>query len=404
MGTVSIGAGVSIVGSGGSNIDFTTVVPFSRSGSMGTYFVSGPVEFTPSSAGAVAGASVFARVVADGTNVPTFSGIEEWGTSFGFDNSQAGVLNRVDFWYDGVSYYYAISQPLIAEIITGPDVTSPILQSAVINGSDWVLTYNENLIGSISASSLSFSGAGGITQNAATAGISGMTIVGTLTTPAANGDAVTLTASLASVTDNAANAVANVTDLAVTNVTSSSATAVTFTTVGGVTETPNDPFTGQYTYTSSGGISTFGTDMGVGNISIPASSDGTIYYTITDGTLNGLHAKTIIGLLGGASKPAAATYTTWVGGVNISPVNGKYYRTVGAAATDTTVTAQTGDTVRIQRVSGTITAHVARSASPNTWVSLGTIAASGSTLRMWPMLDFGAASKKLVNLRGVGLS
>jgi hypothetical protein len=70
--------------------------------------VSGPLTFSVA-AGAIAGSSIHLRVVADGTNVPVFSGMTESAFSMGYV-STASALNAITFSYDGYDYWYSIVQ------------------------------------------------------------------------------------------------------------------------------------------------------------------------------------------------------------------------------------------------------------------------------------------------------
>jgi hypothetical protein len=105
----------SLMGSGASSVDipYTTAVPFTQpSQYMPPQTIASAVTFTPDTAGAVRGASVFMRLVGDGSHVPLFgSGFTRGGDSQDF-NPTAGVINRVEFQYDGVDYRYVIKQDL----------------------------------------------------------------------------------------------------------------------------------------------------------------------------------------------------------------------------------------------------------------------------------------------------
>ncbi len=119
-------------GTGGSptqDIGFASAVPLSFSGVsyMPPQTVSAVLNFTPA-AGAVKNALVYLPLTANGTNVPTFPGFLEWGGSQGWDNRN-GILNIVQFFYDGFFSWYSITQAATATPVT-PPATAPLTMSA----------------------------------------------------------------------------------------------------------------------------------------------------------------------------------------------------------------------------------------------------------------------------------
>ncbi len=104
----------SISSGGSAAISFVAAVPFSSGNSvMPRTAVTGALAFTVNSAGAADGNAAQVELISDGTNVPSFTGMSEWGTSFGYDNSQAGLRNLIQFFRSGGLYYYSISQPAV---------------------------------------------------------------------------------------------------------------------------------------------------------------------------------------------------------------------------------------------------------------------------------------------------
>lgn len=91
--------------------------------------VSGALAFTVNSSGAADGNTAQVELISDGTNVPSFTGMAEWATSFGYDNSQAGLRNLIQFFRSGGQYYYSISQPAVNTPI---DVTAPTAGAASV--------------------------------------------------------------------------------------------------------------------------------------------------------------------------------------------------------------------------------------------------------------------------------
>lgn len=111
------------------DIPFATAIPLIQAGSayMAASTVSGPITFT-AAPGAVRGALVYLRLIADGVNAPNFSAFREWGGSSGFDN-RAGIVNQLQFFYDGSDLFYSASQAVGAVPVAAPDTTAPILTS-----------------------------------------------------------------------------------------------------------------------------------------------------------------------------------------------------------------------------------------------------------------------------------
>lgn len=92
------------------DIPFATAIPLTRAGAayMADKTVNGALTFT-AAAGAVRGALVYLRMTADGANLPNFSAFKEWGGSSGYDNRN-GIVNQVQFFYDGADLFYSASQ------------------------------------------------------------------------------------------------------------------------------------------------------------------------------------------------------------------------------------------------------------------------------------------------------
>lgn len=114
------------------DLSYAAAVPLTRLGTgyMPSQTVSAPIAFTVSGS-PVKGAHVYLRLLADGTNTPTFAGMLEWGGSMGYDN-RAGITNEITFFYDGVDVWYSIMQAVGAVPI---DLTAPTLSSAVVSAS-----------------------------------------------------------------------------------------------------------------------------------------------------------------------------------------------------------------------------------------------------------------------------
>lgn len=111
------------------SIAFATAVPLTMRGAayMPQQAVASVLAFTIAP-NPVQGALAYVRLVANGTHVPTFAGMKEWGGSLGYDNRN-GIANQVQFFYDGVDYWFSISQAVGAVAVDG---TAPTALSALI--------------------------------------------------------------------------------------------------------------------------------------------------------------------------------------------------------------------------------------------------------------------------------
>lgn len=209
---------VSGAGGGATDIPFSLAIPLTSGGSayMPQQNVTGAMNFTVM-ANAVRNSLVYLRLVANGTNTPTFTGFKEWGGSLGFDNRN-GIVNQLQFFNDGYDTYYTASQVVGAVAI---DITPPTQTSAsVANASPTVvaLVMNEALAtGSVPAAS-AFTVSGHTVSSVA---ISGSTVNVTVTPAFANGEAARTLAYTQPGTnglrDATGNLVVSFTGLAITN-------------------------------------------------------------------------------------------------------------------------------------------------------------------------------------------
>ncbi len=110
-------------------IAFTTAVPLSSviPTFMSQHVVAEVNTFTIA-AGSVQGATTLVRLVADGINAPVFTGFTHWGGSLGYDNRN-GIVNVIQFWFDGYDYWYSIGQQLGATPVV---IVYPILNTATV--------------------------------------------------------------------------------------------------------------------------------------------------------------------------------------------------------------------------------------------------------------------------------
>lgn len=94
---------------------YSAVVPLTGTLYMPQTSVAGAIAFSVAAAPAK-GANTYLRLVANGTNTPTFTGMREWGGSSGFDNRN-GIVNEIQFFNDGVDSWYSISQEVNAQAL-----------------------------------------------------------------------------------------------------------------------------------------------------------------------------------------------------------------------------------------------------------------------------------------------
>lgn len=111
----SVGYQASVSGGGlPTLVPYATTIPLDAIKYMAATAVSGPVVFT-AGATKTPGASCQLTLVADGTNVPTFSGFFLWGGSSPY-NKTAGAVNELTFFVVGTRAYYTIMQATPVEI------------------------------------------------------------------------------------------------------------------------------------------------------------------------------------------------------------------------------------------------------------------------------------------------
>lgn len=91
-------------------IDATNSIPFNSTAAIiEPLTVTGPVTFTVDTSDATPGSGASRRVIADGVNIPSISGMKEMAGSSGYLNT-AGVVNLYLFYFDGVDYWVSITQ------------------------------------------------------------------------------------------------------------------------------------------------------------------------------------------------------------------------------------------------------------------------------------------------------
>ncbi len=173
-------------------IPFATAIPLTQALAqyMPQQTVSSVLAFTLGT-NPVQGSSVYLRLTADGINTLSFTGFKEFGGSLGYSN-QAGTVNIIQFFYDGVDAFYSVSQPVyVAGAATGLALVGSATGSIGVASGAFTVSLlpagslaSTNPIIVIPASSI----AGTFTPSALT--LSSTAIIGTFTfTPSASGAA-----------------------------------------------------------------------------------------------------------------------------------------------------------------------------------------------------------------------
>lgn len=180
-----------------SDVAFSQTIPLSQPGTawMAQTNVAGALKFTPGAA-AVKGARCYLRMVADGVNAPDFTSWAEWGGSLGYNNT-AGLLNEIQFMYDGYDYWYSASQGVNA-VASASALTLSRNAASTTVGSPVTVTVGANaaLTGSQSETvTLSAPVAGSWSVNPVTLNASTQSTTSVFTPSAAGSGNITATAS-----------------------------------------------------------------------------------------------------------------------------------------------------------------------------------------------------------------
>jgi len=95
------------------SVPFVQAIPFNSSVVMPQTIVTGALTFAPNLANKKLFGTCYARLIANGTNIPTFIGFSEHNSSSGYLNI-ADTVNYLFFWYDGITFWYTTSQAATA--------------------------------------------------------------------------------------------------------------------------------------------------------------------------------------------------------------------------------------------------------------------------------------------------
>lgn len=337
-----------------SDFPFSASIPFAHgnAGYMPQQVVSGPIAFSPHSANRVRGSSVYVRLIADGTNTPTFDpAFLEWGGSAGY-NATTGIANQIMFWYDGHDYWYAISQavgavPLVPDPTTVPD--APTIGTATGANTSASVTFSAPTVGRPITGYTVTSSPDGIT---ATGSASPITVSG-LTNGTAYTFGVTATNMIGT---SAASAASN-------SVTPSASTGQQLRLLNLTSLTESG--TGPYSYAA--GSSGFGGAIGgVTDKAFAANTDGSVTFTV--GGVTGSGNEMLVGLI---SATTPQPYSTFAQAVFAHQSAYSVFTAGAGAAATNSVTPANGDVIRIARAGTTITASVSKDAGA-TWTTLYT--------------------------------
>lgn len=119
---------------------YGTTIQFTGNKVMPLQTVAGAIAFTADNTGAVEGGQVSVDLIANGTNVPSFTGLTEWDGSSGYVNT-SGVRNCITFFRRGGKSYYSINQALGAPVEPVAPSAVTGLTSGAITSSSIALTW-----------------------------------------------------------------------------------------------------------------------------------------------------------------------------------------------------------------------------------------------------------------------
>jgi len=366
------------IGFASAAVDFSQAVPLGNAMTvMRQKTVAGALTFS-ASAGANLFSNCHVRMVADGTNTPDFSAFSEYGNSAGWDNT-SGIINHVDFWFDGVTYWYSVQQAANAVAAVMPTVVSATITSASPSELTVVFAASLNVSAVPAVSDFVITNSGG--ADAVTAvEISGSTVTLTKSRATLGSDILTVSyvapASGALVSTDGIE-VSSFSDQAVNN--QLSLQFARLSTLAGYTESGDAGAGYTYTATANNLTTTLATNANVG-----LDGDGYVEARVT-----GSVAATNVFFLDDAND--ATNYTGNILGIQTNGAGAAYLiaRTGAAnvAANGTATLAAINDLVRIERAGTNGYVKVSKD-DGETWVTVHTLA-SISASRLYPKCNGG---------------
>jgi len=375
--------------SGARDIPFATVVPLTQVGTafMPSQTVASVLAFSVA-ASPVRGALAFVRLVADGVNAPTFSGMKEWNGSSGYDNRN-GIVNVVQFFCDGVDVWYSIAQAVGAAPVAAKPGAPTIGSASAGDG-----------IASVAFTAPSSNGGAAITEYAVTAyKASDNSVVKTVTAASSPANFTGLTNGVAVYFKVAAtNSAGTGPQSAASNAVTPAVAAVTYTRLNNLTNV-TEIGTGPYSYAGVAGSAY----NGAGGVSprLPENTDGSIAFK-----MNSLASGNsfLLGVSVGSSKvPYQNTFIALYADAG----NSQNYTTItdgnagGRVATG--LAAQDGDIMRVRRSGTRFTAEVARSNDPTNFTPIRYFD-NTNTGDVYFQVDVAGATAIAQNIAGAGLS
>ena len=90
-------------------VNYSTSVPFNFGCSVVFHTLISDDTLTPDTQFSIVGGGAIYRLLGDGSHSPTFSGFYQSGS--GTYDSTLNAVNLITFLYDGISYWYSITQP-----------------------------------------------------------------------------------------------------------------------------------------------------------------------------------------------------------------------------------------------------------------------------------------------------
>lgn len=337
-----------------------------------TYYykqISAPLTIAPAS-GSVFGGAVYAEMVADGANAPTFD--TAFTTVSGSWVNTAGQVNIVLGFRNTTGYTLSILQ---GKVITVPDITPPVLSTATATTAHNIrVVFNEPVTSTTAG--WSFSNGSALTI----AGVSGTgtnTLNFNITQTLTPSDVITRSynSGTGNCKDLSNNVLASFTTQAVTNSVPGAFIYLTIpTTSGTITESPTHTFSGN-------------TAHGVAGETMAA--DGSIEAEVV--TTNSWS----IGLDAASNLETIANFNYFV-----FPLSGTMYADeLGGAGVNTGITATVGLRVKIERISGDVKAMYWNGSA---WALLYDFP-TNTSVTLYPKVDFyGGGTGTFTNFEGIG--
>ncbi|MGI4849327.1 MAG: fibronectin type III domain-containing protein [Janthinobacterium lividum] len=196
-------------------IPFSATVPLDSRGQrfMPAQAVAGPISLT---VGAVAaGSLVWCDFIADGTNIPTITGAQEYGSSAGYDN-RVGIANTLQLFAAPLGVKYTWAQDAVPVPIVAPTVSSASVANSAPSALALAMSATMDAAYVLAASAFTVTG-----HTVSAVAISGSTITLTVSAPFVAGEAARTVSYVQPGTNNArssaGNLLANFSSIAITN-------------------------------------------------------------------------------------------------------------------------------------------------------------------------------------------